>query len=108
MRSRFCTCGRRRDKRFDERAQENKDERGGACVCACGLVGSGIDIFVRVRERERAKESVSRFYVSLLPTGPAFSSAVWSTSSFFPMPSLKIEVVCMPGCREAQAIVVTI
>ena len=81
------------------------------------LVGSGIDKFVRGREglvilceRERGwgKESVSRRHIILLPNGPAFSSAVWSPSSISSMPSLKIEVLCMLGCREAQARVVAI
>ena len=57
-------------------------------------------------ERERGEDSVSRRHIILLPNGPAFSSAVWSLISS--MPSLKIEVVCMLGCREAQARVVAI
>ena len=60
-----------------------------------------------MRERE-GEESVSLHHIILLPNGPAFSSAVWSPSSVSSMPSLKIEVVCMLGCREAQARVVTI
>ena len=51
--------------------------------------------------RERG-ESVSRRHIILLPNGPAFSSAVWSPSSISSMPSLKIEVLCMLGCREAS------
>ena len=58
--------------------------------------------------RERGQESVSRRHIILLPNGPAFSSAVWSRSSISSMPSLKVEVLCMLGCREAQARVVAI
>ena len=57
--------------------------------------------------RERG-ESVSRHHIILLPNGPAFSSGVWSPSSISSIPSLNIEVVCMLGCREAQARVVAI
>ena len=61
-----------------------------------------------VRERERGEESVSRHHIILLPNGPAFCSAVWLPSSISSMPSLKIEVLCMLGCREAQARVVAV
>ena len=79
-------------------------------------MGLGIDKFVRGREgliilceRERVgEESVSRRHIILLPNVPTFSSAVWSPSSISSMPSLKIEVVCMLGCREAQERVVAI
>ena len=57
---------------------------------------------------ERGEESVSRHHIILLANGPAFSSAVWLPSSISSMPSLKIEVLCMLGCREAQARVVAI
>ena len=60
------------------------------------------------RERGWGEESVSRRHIILLPNGPAFSSAVWSPSSISSMPSLQIEVLCMLGCREAQARVVAI
>ena len=61
------------------------------------------------RERERVgEESVSRRHITLLPNDPAFSSAVWSPSSICSMPSLKIEVLCMLGCKEAQARVVAV
>ena len=57
---------------------------------------------------ERGEESVSRRHISLLPNGPAFSRVVWSPSSISSMPSLKIEVLCMLGCKEAQARVVAV
>ena len=87
---------------------KNMDERG-RISCVEGLIilcrERGISNFVRERGGE---ESVSRRHIILLPNGPAFSSAVWSPSSISSMPSLKIEVVCMLGCREAQARVVAI
>ena len=61
------------------------------------------------RERERmGEESVSHRHITLLPNDPAFSSAVWSPSSICLLPSLKIEVLCMLGCKEAQARVVAV
>ena len=61
------------------------------------------------RERERVgEESVSRRHITLLPNDPAFSSVVWSPSSICSLPSLKIEVLCMLGCKEAQARVVAV
>ena len=60
------------------------------------------------REREGGGESVSHRHITLLPNDPAFSSAVWSPSSICSMPSLKIEVLCMLGCKEAQARVVAV
>ena len=60
------------------------------------------------RERGWGEESVSRRHITLLPNDPAFSSAVWSPSSICSMPSLKIEVLCMLGCKEAQARVVAV
>ena len=85
------------------------DERGRiswveGLIIACGERGIGN----LVRERDGGEESVSRRHSVLLPNGPAFSSAVWSPYSVSSMPSLKIEVVCMLGCREAQARVVAI
>ena len=61
-----------------------------------------------VRERGWGEESVSRHHITLLPNDPAFSSAVWSPSSICSLPSLKIEVSCMLGCKEAQARVVAV
>ena len=76
----------------------------------CG--GRGIGNFVREREREREREwgeeSVSCRHITLLPNGPTFSSAVWPPSLICSMPSLKIEVLCMLGCKEAQARVVAV
>ena len=94
---------------FDERELEKHGREGK------DLVGGGIDNFVWEREglvilcgRERGEESVSRCHITLLPNGPAFSSAVWSPSSICSMPSLKIEVLCMLGCKEAQERVVAV
>ena len=61
------------------------------------------------REREGGgEESVSRRHITLLTNDPAFSSAVSLPSSIYSMPSLKIEVLCMLGCKEAQARVVAV
>ena len=67
----------------------------------------GIGNFVQERDRV-GEESVSRCHITLLPNDPAFSSAVWLPSSVFSLPSLKIEVLCMLGCKEAQARVVAV
>ena len=72
------------------------------------LCGGERDWYFCAREREGGEESVSRRHIILLPNGPAFSSAVWSPSSISSMPSLKIEVLCMLGCREAKVRVVAI
>ena len=58
--------------------------------------------------RERGEESVSLRHIFLLPNGPAFSSAVCRRSSISSMPSLEVEVLCMLGCKEAQARVVAV
>ena len=71
----------------------------------CG--GRGIGNFVQERERV-GEESVSRRHITLLPNDPAFSSVVWSPSLICSLPSLKIEVLCMLGCKEAQARVVVV
>ena len=63
----------------------------------------------RERERERVgEESVSHRHITLLPNDPAFSSVVWLPSLICSMPYLKIEVLCMLGCKEAQARVVAV
>ena len=77
------------------------DERGRiswveGLIILCG--GRGIGNFVR--EREDGGRSQSAIITS--------SSAMWSPSSISSMPSLKIKVLCMLGCREAQARVVAI
>jgi len=54
------------------------------------------------------EELVSRRHIILLLNGPAFSIVVWSPSSISSRPSLKTEVLCMLGCRDAQARVVAI
>ena len=98
---------------FDERAGKNMDERGRISWVE-GLIilcGGERDWQFCAREREReggGEESVSRRHITLLPNVPAFSSAVWSPSSICSMSSLTIEVLCMLGCKEAQARVVAV
>jgi len=60
------------------------------------------------RERGWGEESVSRRHITLLPNDTAFSSMVWLLSSICSLPSLNIEVLCMLGCKEAQARVVAV
>ena len=69
---------------------------------------SWVDGLIILCGRERGEESVSRRHITLLPNDPAFSCAVWSPSLICSMPSLKIEVLCMLGCKEAQARVVAV
>jgi len=75
-------------------------------IILCGE--RGIGNFVCERERGWGEEPINHHHIILLPNGPAFSSAVWSPSSISSMPSLKIEVLCMLGCKEAQARVVAV
>lgn len=95
---------------FDERAGKTWTRGEGSRGLRDGQFCAGergIGNFVQERERV-GEESVSRRHITLLPNDPAFSNAVWSPSSICSMPSLKIEVLCMLGCKEAQARVVAV
>ena len=83
------------------------DERGRISWVEGLIIFCGREVLVFLCGRE-GEESVSRRHIILLPNGPTFSSAVWSPSSISLMRSLKVEVLCMMGCREAQARVVAI
>ena len=82
------------------------------------LVGWGIDNFVWGREGlvilcKREREGWGRIQSAVVTSScfqmtPHFSSAVWSLSLIYSLHSLKIEVLCMLGCKEAQARVVAV